>query len=85
MALNDVVGTLRRLAAWRPARRGTGSIVDARFARGYFCEPEDGAFDRKLRPGVAPTSNAVALLVRAGYPRALIAAVERRVHGAATT
>jgi hypothetical protein len=61
--------------------------VDARFARGYFCEPEDGtgAFDRKLRPGVAPTSNALALLVRAGYPRALIAAVERRVRGEATT
>jgi MutS domain V len=55
--------------------------VDARFARGYFCEPDDdtGQFDRKLRPGVAPTSNALALLVRAGYPHAIVAAVERRV------
>ena len=42
--------------------------VGPRFARGYFCEPDDatGRFDRKLRPGVAPTSNALALLVRAG-------------------
>lgn len=55
--------------------------VDARFARGYFCEPDDdtGKFDRKLRPGVAPTSNALALLVRAGYPHAIVAAVEDRV------
>jgi hypothetical protein len=55
--------------------------VDARFARGYFGEPDDdtGQFDRKLRPGVAPTSNALALLVRAGYPQAIITAVERRV------
>jgi DNA mismatch repair ATPase MutS len=55
--------------------------VDARFARGYFCEPDDGTgrFDRKLRPGVSPASNALALLVRAGYPAAIIAAVERRV------
>ncbi|MBC7977995.1 MAG: hypothetical protein H7138_23685, partial [Myxococcales bacterium] len=54
--------------------------VDPRFARGYFGEPDDdtGQFDRKLRPGVAPTSNALALLIRAGYPAAIIAAVERR-------
>jgi len=54
--------------------------VDARFARGYFCEPDDesGRFDRKLRPGVSPSSNALALLVRAGYPPAIIAAAERR-------
>lgn len=53
--------------------------VDARFTRGYFCEPDDdtGQFDRKLRPGVAPTSNALALLIRAGYPQAIVAAVER--------
>jgi hypothetical protein len=55
--------------------------VDARFARGYFAEPDavTGRFDRRLLPGVAPTSNALALLVRAGYPAAIIAAVERRV------
>ncbi|HMG20531.1 MAG TPA: hypothetical protein VK607_04410, partial [Kofleriaceae bacterium] len=54
--------------------------VDARFARGYFCEPDDaaGRFDRTLRPGVAPTSNALALLVRAGYPAAIVAEAERR-------
>jgi DNA mismatch repair ATPase MutS len=55
--------------------------VDSRFARGYFCEPDDdtGQFDHKLRPGIAPTSNALALLVRAGYPHAIVAAVEQRV------
>jgi MutS domain V len=55
--------------------------VEPRFARGYFGEPDDatGRFDRKLRPGIAPTSNALALLIRAGYPRAIIAAVEQRV------
>jgi hypothetical protein len=52
--------------------------VAPRFARGYFCEPDDetGRFDRKLRPGIAPTSNALALLIRAGYPRQIIAAIE---------
>ncbi|MEO7733412.1 MAG: hypothetical protein ABIY55_20790, partial [Kofleriaceae bacterium] len=36
--------------------------VGRRFARGYFSEPDDttGQFDRKLRPGIAPTSNALA-------------------------
>ena len=54
--------------------------VDARFARGYFCEPDDrtGRFDHTLRPGVASTSNALALLVRAGYPPAIVAEAERR-------
>ena len=54
--------------------------VDARFARGYFAEPdgERGRFDHKLRSGVSPSSNALALLVRAGYPPAIIAAAERR-------
>jgi hypothetical protein len=59
--------------------------VDSRFARGYFCEPDDrtGRFDHTLRAGVAPTSNALALLVRAGYPPAIVAEAERRA-GAAT-
>lgn len=54
--------------------------VDSRFARGYFCEPDDeaGRFDHTLRAGVAPTSNALALLVRAGYPPAIVAEAERR-------
>ena len=57
--------------------------VDARFARGYFCEPDGGdRFDRRLRPGVSPSSNALALLVRAGYPAAIIAAAERRAGAA---
>lgn len=51
------------------------------FVRGYFCEPDDetGRFDRKLRRGVSPGSNALALLARAGYPQELLAAVRRRV------
>jgi hypothetical protein len=59
--------------------------VDIRFVRGYFSEPDDdtGQFDRKLRPGVAAASNALALLVRAGYPRAIVAAVEDRVRAGA--
>lgn len=54
--------------------------VDAGFVRGYFSEPGDeaGRFDHTLRPGVAPTSNALALLVRAGYPHEIVADAERR-------
>jgi DNA mismatch repair ATPase MutS len=54
--------------------------VDARFRRGYFAEPDDrsGRFDHKLRPGVSPATNAVAMLERAGYPRELIDAIEAR-------
>jgi DNA mismatch repair ATPase MutS len=61
--------------------------VDARFARGYFCEPDDegGRFDRKLRPGVSPSSNALTLLARAGYPPALVAAAERRARASRPT
>lgn len=59
--------------------------LDARFARGYFFEAEAGAtqFDYKLRRGVSPASNAVALLVRAGYPPDIVAAIERRAGDAA--
>jgi len=54
--------------------------LDARFARGYFFEPEHRGtrFDYKLRQGVSPASNALALLVVAGYPPEIVAAVERR-------
>ena len=54
--------------------------VDARFSRGYFCEHDDetGRFDYPLRAGVAPTSNALALLARAGYPASIVADAERR-------
>jgi hypothetical protein len=54
--------------------------LDARFARGYFFEPDGRGtrFDYKLREGVSPASNALALLVAAGYPPAIVAAVERR-------
>jgi hypothetical protein len=54
--------------------------VDARFLRAYFCEPDGdtGQFDHTLRAGVAPTSNAIALLARAGYPPTVVAEAERR-------
>jgi MutS-like protein len=81
-----VVSTLDYLGARDLAIAATHDLdvaaqVDARFMRGYFREPDDdtGQFDRTLRAGVAPTSNALALLVRAGYPQAIITAVERRV------
>ena len=55
--------------------------VGARFLRAYFREPDHatGSFDRKLHPGVSPGSNALALLVQAGYPADIIATVERAV------
>ncbi|HEY4057426.1 MAG TPA: hypothetical protein VGM39_12500 [Kofleriaceae bacterium] len=46
--------------------------LDDRFARGYF-EERDGDFDRKLRAGIAPASNAIEILRRAGYPDAIMA------------
>jgi hypothetical protein len=54
--------------------------ADPRFVRGHFCELDElaGLFDRKLRPGVAPSSNALALLERAGYPAAIVEAVRSR-------
>ncbi len=44
--------------------------LDPRFARAYF-EEHDGAFDRHLREGIAPATNAVEILLRAGYPAAI--------------
>jgi hypothetical protein len=51
--------------------------LSASFARGYFQELPSGEFDRTLRAGVAPSTNAVELLARAGYPRELLARVAR--------
>jgi hypothetical protein len=52
-----------------------------RFARGYFAEIAGSSdeFDRHLRPGVSPTTNAAELLARAGYPKAILDDVARRV------
>jgi hypothetical protein len=44
--------------------------LDDRFARGYF-EERDGVFDRRLWAGIAPTTNAVEILLRADYPAAI--------------
>ncbi len=46
--------------------------LDTRFARGYFAELADGVFDRTLRAGIAPSTNALELLARAGYPAAIL-------------
>jgi DNA mismatch repair ATPase MutS len=48
--------------------------LDPRFARGYFDDR-----DHRLRPGIAPATNAVALLVAADYPEAIVAEIRRRV------
>ncbi|MEJ7604211.1 MAG: hypothetical protein WKG01_40475, partial [Kofleriaceae bacterium] len=57
--------------------------ADPRFVRGHFCELDElaGLFDRKLRPGIAPSSNALALLERAGYPAAIVEDVRQRLRG----
>ncbi len=46
--------------------------LDASLVRGYFDELPDGSFDRTLKPGVARSTNAVAILRRAGYPPAIL-------------
>ncbi len=51
-------------------------LVSDRFERCYFTELESGGFDRKLKLGIAPSSNALALLERAGYPPAVLSRIE---------
>jgi urease gamma subunit len=46
--------------------------LNARFERGYFEEQDEGAFDRHLRAGIAPATNAVEILRRAGYPNEIL-------------
>jgi hypothetical protein len=69
--------------------------LSPRFRRGFFRErlpadedadtdAADDGFDYRLRPGVAPSTNALALLRRAGYPAALVAAAEAGLPGALT-
>lgn len=52
-------------------------LVDPRFRRAHFLEIDElaGEFDRKLRDGVAPSTNAVAMLRRAGYPDEVLARI----------
>jgi hypothetical protein len=52
-------------------------LLGASFERAYFAELPSGGFDRTLHAGVAPSTNAVELLARAGYPEDLLARVER--------
>jgi hypothetical protein len=52
-------------------------LLGASFERAYFAELPCGGFDRTLNAGVAPSTNAVELLARAGYPPDLLARVER--------
>lgn len=50
-------------------------LVSDAYTRGYFSERPDGGFDRTLRNGIAPSTNAVELLARAGYPQELLARI----------
>jgi hypothetical protein len=55
-------------------------LVEDRFALAYFTEEvvdDDVSFDYRLRPGVLQTTNAIALLERAGFPAALVAEARR--------
>jgi DNA mismatch repair ATPase MutS len=52
-------------------------LLGASFERAYFAELPTGGFDRTLHAGIAPSTNAVELLARAGYPAELLARVER--------
>jgi DNA mismatch repair ATPase MutS len=52
-------------------------LLGSEFRRAYFAEDPTGGFDRTLRSGVAPSTNAVELLARAGYPREVLSRVER--------
>jgi hypothetical protein len=53
------------------------NLLGEEFRRAYFAEDPSGGFDRTLRSGVAPSTNAVELLARAGYPREVLSRVER--------
>jgi hypothetical protein len=53
------------------------NLLGGEFRRAYFAEDAAGGFDRTLRSGVAPSTNAVELLARAGYPREVLSRVER--------
>ena len=77
-----VVGVFEHLAAHGLVIGATHDLDVARllgdeFRRAYFAEDPAGGFDRTLRSGVAPSTNAVELLARAGYPRELLSRVER--------
>jgi hypothetical protein len=53
------------------------NLLGDNFDRAYFEEQPDGTFDRTLRAGIAPSTNAVELLARAGYPPDLLARVAK--------
>ncbi|HEY4238637.1 MAG TPA: hypothetical protein VGM88_02435 [Kofleriaceae bacterium] len=50
--------------------------LSPRFLRVFFRDPGDAGGGYRLHAGTAPTTNAVALLRRAGYPEALVASIE---------
>ncbi len=77
-----VVAVLEYLVAHGLVMAATHDLDVARlltnaFERGYFSERPDGGFDRTLRAGIAPSTNAVELLARAGYPADLLARIAR--------
>ena len=55
-------------------------LLEGRFTLAYFTEQvedDDVVFDYRLRSGVLQTTNAIALLERAGYPAELVAEARR--------
>jgi hypothetical protein len=75
-----VVAVLEHLAAHGMVMAATHDLdvatrVGPAFDRGYFSELPSGDFDRTLRTGIAPSTNAVELLARAGYPPELLARI----------
>jgi hypothetical protein len=75
-----VVAVLEHLAAHGMVMAAThdldvATLVGPMFDRGYFSELASGDFDRTLRSGIAPSTNAVELLARAGYPPELLARI----------
>jgi len=72
-----VVAVLEYLASHGPVMCATHDLdvahrVSERFDRAYFTDVDGSEFDRKLRPGIAPSTNALALLQKAGYPAAIL-------------
>jgi DNA mismatch repair ATPase MutS len=55
-------------------------LLEGPFTLGFFTEDVEGddvVFDYRLRPGVLQTTNAIALLERAGFPAELVAEARR--------
>jgi hypothetical protein len=64
--------------------RALCELLESQFTLGFFTEEvhdDDVVFDYRLRPGVLQTTNAIALLERAGFPADLVAEARRLAAG----